>query len=270
MPERKPDLETLVHHVQASDRYSAISPELVRALLAAELGKRRSPKEAVKAARTKLHQAAGVYQQRTIPYTALENELDQLPPDLADPAVQEFLRRAMGFHSSTRERLPILPRFFNETLASLGSIHSILDVACGLNPLAIPWMPLEPCFHYTACDIYSDMIAFLDHYIDKFTIHGSALVCDITNCVPPVRADLALVLKTLPCLEQLDKEIGSRLLEQLDCPNVLVSFPAQSLSGRSKGMPRFYENHFNDLLSGKDWRVTRLEFPGELAFLVQK
>jgi len=30
-----------------------------------------------------------------------------------------------------------------------------------VNPLALPWMPLEPNAVYYACDIYGDMVSFL-------------------------------------------------------------------------------------------------------------
>ena len=270
MPEVNPDIEALVKQVQAAGKYNAISPGLVRSILAAELKKGRSPREAVKAARTKLHQVGAVYQGTPIPYDSLQVEMDQLPDQLDDPAVQAFLLRTMEFHSSTRERQSILPRFFAETLAAIQPIHSILDIACGLNPLAIPWMPLAPGFCYSACDIYSDMIGFLNQYFTKFKLTGDAFMWDVTEKVPTHSADLALVLKTIPCLEQLEKDFGARLLAQLDCPNILVSFPSQSLGGRSKGMAKFYENHFNDLVADRNWHISRFEFPGEIAFLVRK
>jgi hypothetical protein len=35
-------------------------------------------------------------------------------------------------------------------------------------------------------------------------------------------------------------------------------------------MVRNYERRFAELLAGKAWQVTRFEFPGELAFLIQR
>jgi 16S rRNA (guanine(1405)-N(7))-methyltransferase len=78
------------------------------------------------------------------------------------------------------------------------------------------------------------------------------------------------VLKTIPCLEQLDKSIGRRLLEGLPAEHILVSFPAQSLGGRSKGMVENYEAHFREMVAGLDWQVERYEFKTELAFLIKK
>jgi len=270
MPDRQPDLEDLARQVQSLGKYRYISPDLVKDLLTRELAKRANPREAVKAVRNKLHQVGSAYQERPLPYQAWLTELAALPADLEDPAVHAFIQRVLPAHTSTRERVPILPRFFRECLADLGAVESVLDIACGLNPLAIPWMPLKPGFSYIACDIYNDMVDFLNHYFVHFHVNGNALLADVTKSTPEVEVELTLVLKTIPCLEQLDKDAGRVLLNSIRSPNMLVSFPARSLGGRSKGMVQFYEQHFRELVSGMSWQITRFEFPGELAFLIRK
>jgi 16S rRNA (guanine(1405)-N(7))-methyltransferase len=82
--------------------------------------------------------------------------------------------------------------------------------------------------------------------------------------------DLALVLKTIPCLEHVDKSAGQRLLDGLPARNVLVSFPLRSLGGAQKGMRRTYEGRMKALVEGRPWQVRRFEFPTELAFLVTR
>ena len=81
---------------------------------------------------------------------------------------------------------------------------------------------------------------------------------------------MALILKTIPCLEQLDKTAGLRLLETIQAEHILVSFPVHSLGGRSKGMVENYEARFHALVQGKRWAIQRFEFATELAFLVTK
>lgn len=264
------DLDALVQKVRSAEKYKVISPEVVRSVLLKEISKVRDPKELVKSTRNKLHQVGSAYQEKPIPYPSLTGELNLMSAQLADPLVQQFLQKAMAAHSSTRERLPILPLFFAETLREIAPLRSIFDLACGLNPLSIPWMPLAPGFQYTCCDIYEDMTAFLNSFFSHFNIDGTARICDLTQNVPACNADLALVLKTIPCLEQIDKDAGRRILTQLQTPNILVSFPARSLGGKSKGMVQNYERHFNELVAGQTWKITRFEFPGELAFLIQK
>jgi 16S rRNA (guanine(1405)-N(7))-methyltransferase len=263
-------LDELVAAVRAGARYRHISPELVRQVGAQELAKGRKLKEAVKATRNKLHQVGGAYQEEGIDYARGIAELDHLPPDTQDPAMRDFCRRMLAQHASTRERLPILDEFYQHILSPLGPIESVLDLACGLNPLARAWMPLQPDTAYYACDIYADMIEFLNRFFIHTGQKGEAFLCDLVQQVPQQPVQLALVLKTIPCLEQLDKSIGRRLLAGLQAEYMLVSFPAKSLGGRNKGMVENYEAHFRDIIAGFDWQVARYEFPSELAFLVKK
>ena len=179
-------------------------------------------------------------------------------------------KMVMAAHASTRERLPILEAFYAATFAELPPIHSVLDLACGLNPLAIPWMPLAEGASYIACDIYTDMVDFLSEALPLLSVNGEARVCEVVGAPPGDAVDLALVLKTIPCLEQVDKEAGARLLESLNAKYLLVSFPVSSLGGREKGMAENYEARFWELVEGRGWEVERFEFESELAFVVKK
>ena len=264
------DAHKVVEAVQKGSRYQNVDQGLVRNIAAAELSKGRSFKAAVKAVRSKLHQVGSAYHSGKLDYPKWEADLGNLPHNLSAPALQDFCRQAMQQHASTSERLPYLEEFFSETLASLGKIESVLDLACGLNPLAIPWMPLQPDAAYYACDIYADMITFIDHFLSHTAVAGQASVCNLIEDVPQTRVQVALLLKTIPCLEHLDRHIGARLLETIPADNILVSFPARSLGGRSKGMLENYENRFQDLIAGKKWQVQRFEIPTELAFLLMR
>ena len=51
---------------------------------------------------------------------------------------------------------------------------------------------------------------------------------------------------------------------------VVISFPARSLGGRSKGMVDNYADHFAELIAGQPWQVTRFDFPTELVFRVMR
>ena len=78
------------------------------------------------------------------------------------------------------------------------------------------------------------------------------------------------MLKALPCLEQVDKSVGLQLLETISADALVVSFPAYSLGGRHKGMVVNYEARFWQLVAGKNWSISRFEFPTELVFLIRK
>jgi 16S rRNA (guanine(1405)-N(7))-methyltransferase len=263
-------LEKLVSQVQDSAKYRLIHKDLVENIAKNELSKGRSWKATVKAVRNKLHQVGGAYQPLGIDYEQLNSELKSLPNDLNSPEAKRFFIQTMGLHASTRERLQIKDQFFHETLSSLAPIDSILDVACGLNPLALAWMPVSDSVHLTVCDIYTDQMDFLNAYFEHFHINGKAYCCDLTQQNAFEKTQVAFVLKTIPCLEQIDKNIGSKLIESLPSENLLVSFPAQSLTGKQKGMRQFYSEHFQSLLKGTSWKTTTFSYQNEQAFLIQK
>ncbi len=230
--------------------------------------RRRNLKDAIKATKNKLHQVGGAYLDGTLPYARW---LDLLRDAASDPeALRDTCREIMRHHASTAERLPILDEFYNVVLADLRPVRSVIDVACGLNPLAIPWMPLAPGAAYYAYDIYQDMIDFVGAFMDLIGIEGQAQARDVLQFVPPHKADVALILKTIPCLEQVDKAAGLRLLESVNADVLIVSFPVRSLGGYDKGMAATYEAHLRDLLAGQNWPVERFEFETELAFRIDK
>jgi 16S rRNA (guanine(1405)-N(7))-methyltransferase len=270
MSNRDDLLAHLVETVRASPKYRRVSEDLIRRIGARELGKRRSLKEALAATRSELHQIGGAYLDRGVRYPEWLAELRAAAQSADSGAQRQVCAAVMRHHSSTRERLPILEEFYTTTLAGIAPVRTVLDVACGFNPLAIPWMSLAPDAEYYACDIYEDLIAFVNDILALVGVRGQAEVADVAHSLPTRRVDVALILKMLPCLEQTDRLASLRLLETVPADHILVSFPVRSLGGRQKGMVSTYEARFRDLIADKKWPVQRFEFATELAFLVHK
>jgi 16S rRNA (guanine(1405)-N(7))-methyltransferase len=270
----QPPLLQLIEAIQSSAKYRHIDVEFIRALGAAELEKRRNLKEALKATKNKLHQVGAAYQENT-PHYARWLEALRGAPQAGDPAqLHATCKEIMSHHASTRERLPFLPCFYSALLADIAPISSILDIACGLNPLAIPWMPLAPGARYYACDIYQDMTDFLRASFPLLRVDGEATVCDVIQQCPTRKVDVAFVLKTIPVLEQVDKNAGRRLLQSINADHLVVSFPAASLGGKhggkGKNMEANYEAHFNELVAGQPWSIQRYSYATELVFVIHR
>lgn len=260
-------LARLVAEVSRSPKYAQIAPDLLARIGAAELAKGRKHKETVKAVKNKLHQVGGAYHNTPPNYPAWLKVLQEAQHSAE--SYQQAARQVMAHHASTHERLPLLDQFYSNIFAYLPPINSVIDVACGLNPLALPWMPLADQAAYYACDIYADMIAFVGDVLSFLPVDGQAAVCDVIESPPGHPADLGLVLKTIPCLEQIEKEAGRRLLDGLRTRYLVISFPAKSLGGRKKGMVKTYTTRFEELTAGRAWQVlAELSFETELVFVV--
>jgi 16S rRNA (guanine(1405)-N(7))-methyltransferase len=262
-------LEQLVLAVRASPKYRTVCPALIRRIGQRELAARRTLKEAEQATRNKLHQVVGAYLGGRMRYGEWLETLTDAKSE-GDAAFRAACRQVMRHHASTRERLSLLPAFYETIFAALPPVRSVLDVACGLNPLALSWMPLASDATYTACDIYEDMADFLNGFFPLAGVQGRAAACDVIGAPPVQAVDLALVLKVLPPLEQIDKTAGLALLKALNARFLLVSFPTQSLGGRGKQMLTHYEAHFHTMAQAERWATQRFVFSTELCFLVTR
>ncbi|MFN8464310.1 MAG: hypothetical protein U0X20_02105 [Caldilineaceae bacterium] len=268
MPPADPAIADVVAAVASSTKYRHVAPALVQSLAARELATGARPKDAVKSVKNKLHQVAGAYQIEPLHGEAWLAEVQTCVAQGGD--VRPLCRSLMARHASTRERLPILDEFYTTLLGGLPQIHSVLDLACGLNPLALPWMGLAPDAVYRACDIYADQVELLNRWFATAGQSGEAFLCDLINNPPALRADVVLLLKAVPCLQQVDREIGRRLLDAVDAPTLIVSYPAHSLGGRRHGMPEQYAAQFARLVEGRPWRIETFHFATELVFRVRR
>ncbi|MDO9546850.1 MAG: hypothetical protein Q7J07_08915 [Pelolinea sp.] len=263
-------LETLIEYVLEKPKYNQINRGLIESIARTELAKGRKPKETRKAVLSKLHQVGTAYFSQKHEYGRWESTLASLPTDIHSTEVKDFCTDVMRAHYSTDERLPILEDLYQTILSTIQPIPSVLDLACGLNPLALPWMPVEEDVQYTGCDIFADMIEFLNTFGAHFGLQTEFRSCNLLNAHFDQHAKVAFLLKTIPCLEQVEKGFAERLLDAIPADYILISYPISSLSGKLKGMQENYTDQFAQLIAGFDWTYERFEFSTELAFLVKK
>lgn len=273
MPDNTESLAALIASICSSPKYRDVCTEVIGNIGERELAKRRNLKEAIQATRNTLHQVSGAYLDGKghVPrYTRWLAELQTAAQAQDNGAMRDVCTRILSFHASTRERLPILDQFYTTILAELPPVHSVVDIACGLNPLTRPWMPLASDATYYAYDISESMMGFLSACLPLLGVQGYAQACDVLQWSPTQKVDVALLLKAIPCLEQIDKRAGHTLLHAIQADVIIVSFPAYSLGGRNKGMVEHYDAHFRALAADEPWDIQRFEFTSELVFLVKK
>ncbi len=263
-------LDQLIKNISESPKYRSVCIDFVRHIAQRELKVRKNLRIAIKTTKNKLHQIGGAYMSTTPDYGLWLKKFNAAKASGSEDKFREICTMLMRYHSSTRERLPIICDFYTKIFSIIPKFDSIVDIGCGLNPLAIPWMPIDRKVKYCAYDIYTDLTQFLNEFMKLIKIQGYAEVRDIITSPPPVQADLALILKTIPCLEQVDKRAGIKLLEKIKASYMVVSFPVKSLGGRDKDMRQNYQDRFYALLQNKEWKFDCLEFKTELVFLITK
>jgi len=255
---------------RAGRKYGSISPSLVRSIAAEEIGKYGKQADVIKHIRSRLHQIAGAYLAGRPRYDKWLKEMQDAAND--PQKVREVCVRVMSFHSSTYERAGFLSEFYDTLFAALPPVRSIADLACGYNPMAIPWMKLTPGCRYLAVDVYSDLAEFLNSSLPLLGVDGSAIAANLLEPCPELEGqfDLALVLKTLPCLEQLRRGCALDLLGTIRARHIAVSYPTRSLGGREKGMEEFYEARLQGILDETGWQARQFSFAQETLYIVEK
>jgi 16S rRNA (guanine(1405)-N(7))-methyltransferase len=213
----------------------------------------------------RLHQAVGAFRgvARAVPLEAAWHG------DLADPAFRAACEAVMRTHASTRERLPHLDRFYSAIWAHTGVPARLLDLGCGLNPLALPWMGIGDA-EIVAIDVDERPLATVRSFLELVGQPHATAVHDLVASTPPVEGDVALLLKLVTTLDRQHPEAASRLLGEVRARHAVVSFTTRSLGGRAKGMERTYRARLDRLVAdaGRVIEVAEASVPNELVFVL--
>lgn len=268
MPAADP-IQPLVDELLNSRKYRGLNlpAETVRDLLEQELPRHRSGKDALKAVRHKLHTIVA-------PYLG-DPDYDRVVSDLraAAAAGPDALRAActdvLAAHASTRERLQVLDDFYPRLFAVTGQPRSILDLACGLNPFSWPWMGLPASTQYHAYDIHAPRVAAINTFFETQGLAPLAEVRDVLVRPPEIEADVAFLFKEAHRMEERQRGCSRGLWRALNIRWLLVSLPAESLSGKFQLADR-QRALVQQAIGGAGWPVTELVFGSEIVFCIEK
>lgn len=271
-----PDRE-LVRALQATRKYRRVHPDLLARVAGRALAGRalagRGRRDALKAAKRALHEVAGAFLDADSCRRAerLARSLAAAGPERR----RELCRSVLRLHASSAERLPVMAelyeRIWQAAAAARGVLRSapvsVLDVACGLNPFALPWMGLAPGSSYRGVDADGRVVDLARPALPYLEV--SALrappeveVADVLQPSPPFgRFDVALLLKAVPTLERLEPGTSGALVRELAAPVVVISTATGSLGGRRS--LRHDELIERTLAAGGRRPAARFELAGE-------
>ena len=262
------ELELVVERVASSRRYRHVDDGLLRRLAGEELPRARTREEAVKRVKRRLHQAVGAFA-RGVP--RIDGLRDAWHGDLAGPAFRDACLAAMRAHASTDERIPHLSSFYRSIWEITGTPSTLLDLGCGLGPLALPWMALPPDATIVAVDADGTALATVGAFLNLVGQPHRIVECDLLTGAADAPADVALLLKLVTTLDRQDPDGATRLLAALRSRHAVVSFTRRSLGGRSVGMERTYRARMDRLADSVGARaVSEASVANELVFVVER
>ncbi len=262
-------VDTVVAAIKQSRKYRDTSEETIRQLALEAVTEHKKPKPAEKAVRKRLHSIMAPYLGDP-DYTAAAGRLTDVFVAGDEQAIRAVCRDLMHAHLSTRERLPILDTFYRDIFAVTGPPKRLLDIACGLNPLAFPWMNLPVVgTDFIGYDIHEPRVDFLNHYFILQGLPPLAFVQDVALAPPAESGDVALFLKEMPRFERNYPGHGRALLDAVKARWLVVSFPTISTHG-GRNLTNRYRDFFHQIIDGSGWPVTELLFDTELVFCAEK
>lgn len=256
-----------VQQILKAKKYANLSPDTVERIL--EWAKVRVKKKEVdKAARKKLHQIYGAYFSQGSA-SAFEKSVKDKPEKPTE--IKAFCRELMDFHSSSQERLEDLSEFYGKIFEVTGVPERIVDLACGLNPLSYPWIHEHGAIPYVGYDIDQKSTQLMNDLLTSFNYPVKVLFNDVFLSIPDhLDTDVVMLLKALPCLEQQEKGISTKLLTEIKCRFLVISFPSKSLGGKSKGMESNYEAFLNSIVDESSHDIHKITFEREIVYVLER
>ncbi|MBW6467141.1 MAG: hypothetical protein K0B06_11600 [Brevefilum sp.] len=263
-------IQELVTEVLNSKKYrkTGLNPATVADLVRQEMHKHTSIKTALKAVKRKLHNVVAPYLGEP-DYAGLSLKLAQINDDALDSEpLRTFCLDVLSQHASTAERIPLMTDFYHQLFEFTGKPNTILDLACGLHPLAFPWMGLPTTVHYYAYDIIQQRVDFINLFFSKIGLAPLAENRDILVSPPTIRADLGLFFKEAHRFEKRQPGCNRAFWKSLNVDTLVVSLPTQNLSG-SHSLLEVHRNLVQANLP-ENRRVREVLFGNEMVFIIER
>lgn len=155
----------------------------------------------------------------------LAGSFQQVDKDMDNPLLS---------HASTRERLEFYPALRQKLNAI--QVNSILDLGCGINPLALATTSVK----YHAYDINENDLSKVQDFFDKNNISGTTKVLDLRNVsnIDFPEADLCLMFKVLDVIDEKNHKKSEELIRKIKSRYLLISFSTKTLSGAPMRHPQ--------------------------------
>ena len=241
----------LFEKLSSNRKYSDVCPDAVRRVISECEGRYRKPKDLEKAVRERLH---GV--------TSAFNDLGPGAAQAAscisdDESLADMLRR----HASTRERLPLsaMDALYARIFKTTGRPESVLDLACGLNPLYL--------IHRFGCRVVGVDISKSCVDLIPEGIWGD-LLCE--NAIPREPFHIALLFKILPLLERQRAGAAMDVMRAVNAKYLVASFPTRTMGGRNVGMEAHYSEWMEAHLPENRAAAARFATDNDLFYILEE
>lgn len=259
-----------IERIKTMKNFRELDESFIEQLVRQALALASDEKEILSSIKMAIQDATNRFRAMEGSYREMIAELDDSPDRGLTAADHElFAADLLRRHEASKERIPYIRRYYKEIFGLLPPIGSILDLGCGLNPVAITFMPVSPQVHYTAVDLSLDLVDFINDFFRLAGISGIAIQSNLLNGIPDIEADLTLVQKTLPLLDRVEKGAARRLFNAVRSPNAVVSFKTAKKPAKTGDSWDFIAE-YESLLAASSWETVKLVYPNEIVFVLKR
>lgn len=253
----------IIEEIQKNKKYSMLHPDIIKRTVKKFSEKYSDEKIISKHAKSELFKVHTSFFSRTN-YT---QELQHLKVAYATGSE----RKIKAVHTEILRRYDprrvwLLEADFYKTLFEItGTPNVIVDVGCGLHPLAIPFMDFKG--KYYAYDVNKIEIDFLNEVFELMKLPKLAKWQDCISTPPKVKCDVAMLLKIATAFEWQEKGSFRKVVDKLNAKHIVISIPMRGIQNQANEEKFFYKV-MGEVIN--NYKITKLVFSKELIFVLKK
>jgi len=265
------DFEQILTRTRNSRNYRDLflPEDMLHEMLNAEATPDRTKSEIEQNFRKKLHNVIAPYLD-SIDYAQEMLNMRAFFQEKPNPEqIKDWAMAIMQKHASTRERLPYLEEFSQTLLEHIGTPNRILDLACALDPLLLPWLDLPAETEFVAYDIHKPRVDFLNLFFTLTYPNAYTIQQDILLHPPTEPAQVAFFFKESHRFEKRSPGCNRTFFQALPVKLLIVSLPTEDLSGHHS-LATYHTQLIKAAISGQPWEMEQTRVGNELLFLIHK
>lgn len=169
-------------------------------------------------------------------------------------------------HKSTAERSLMYDKLYDFIFAITGRPKTILDLACGLNPLTYKRIGYDVCFIVTELTDYD--CNKLRQYFIQNGINGEVIKADLRKDINFPSIDVCFMFKLFDSIEAKGHLLAERLIKNINAKYIVASFSTQNIRGRKMNYPK--RVWFEIMLKRLNYLYVKREENNEVFYIIKK
>lgn len=167
-------------------------------------------------------------------------------------------------HKSSKDRISIYSVLYQDIFKITGKPKSILDLACGLNPLSYKYLGCKP--EYIASELTIKDCENIQDFFDKNKINGKTIPLDLTQDNEYHEADITFLFAAFDTIEDKGHKLAEKIIKSLKSKYIVVSFSTKTISNKKMNYPR--RGWIERMLKRIGKSYVKLSYPNEIFYVI--